>query len=251
MAETPMPAAFPHGEIVQLFDDVFFVTGSVRMSSPVPMSFSRNMTVVREGQDLILINTVRLDDRGLAALDEIGEVRHIIRIAGFHGMDDPFYKQRYGAKVWVPEGQRYARGIKPQPKSEDIYFYPDIEVNQNTELPIRGSMLYQLTTSRPPEALIVLDREGGIIVSGDCLQNWGSTDRYFSFLAKPMMKMMGFIKPYNIGPAWLRTAKPDVGEIRAILDLRFDHVIPAHGEPVIGSAKKHFRAAIEKLDLVG
>ncbi len=249
MAETVMPAARPHGEFVELFDNVFFITGSVHMSAPMPMSFSRNMTVIREGQNLTLINSIRLDDRGLAALDNLGSVVNVIRIAGFHGMDDPFYRDRYDAKILAVEGQSYARGIEPEPKSADIYFVPDVEMNQGSELPIRASSLYVLNTAKPPEALVVLDRDGGILVSGDCLQNWRATDQYFSFLAKPMMKMMGFIKPYNIGPAWLRVAKPDGREIRGILDLPFDHVLPAHGEPVIGNAKAHYRAAVEKIGI--
>ncbi len=247
MGEAVIPAARPHGELVELFNNVFFIAGSVRMSALVPMSFSRNMTVIREGQNLTLINSIRLDDRGLAALDKLGSVVNVIRIAGFHGVDDPFYKDRYNAKILAVEGQSYARGIKPEPKPADIYFAPDVEINQDSELPIQGSSLYVLHTAKPPEALVVLDRDGGILVSGDCLQNWGATDQYFSFLAKPMMKMMGFIKPYNIGPAWLRVAKPDGREIRGILDLPFDHVLPAHGEPVIGDAKERYRAAITKI----
>ena len=247
MIENSLPTAYPHGDLIQLFDDVFFVTGSVRMSTPVPMSFSRNMTVVREGHDLTLINSVRLDESGLDALGKLGKVRHVIRIAGFHGMDDPFYKQRYDADVLAIEGQTYAAGIEPEPTTDDIYFEADIEMNQDTQLPIEDATLYQFKTAMPPEGLSVLEREGGIVVSGDCLQNWHNTDRYFSFLARPMMRMMGFIKPYNIGPAWLRTTKPDISEIRAILDLRFNHVLPAHGEQVIGNAKQQFQTVIEKL----
>ena len=44
----------------------------------------------------------------------------MIRLAGFHGMDDPFYKDRYGAKVWVVKGHVYAKGFDaPKTKRED------------------------------------------------------------------------------------------------------------------------------------
>ena len=59
-----------------------------------------------------------------------------------------------------------------------------------------------------------------------------------------MMKRMGFLKPYNVGPGWLQFAKPSAREVRAILDIEFDHVLPGHGTAVIGGAKEKFRPAI-------
>ncbi len=237
----------PHGELKQLFDDVYIGTGGVRMSAPIPMSFSRNMAVVRDDGALTLINSVRLSDRGLAELDALGEVEHVIRLAGFHGMDDPFYKDRYGATVWAIKGQVYATGFDPSRSPDKVYFSPDVEIDKHTELPVRGAKLYQFKTSTPPEGLLILDREDGIIISGDCLQNWRRTDRFFSFFARPMMKMMGFIKPYNIGPGWLRLAKPEISEIQDILRLPFNHVLPAHGKEVIGNAKQCYQMTIERL----
>src|SRR5690242_10374266 len=101
----PLPAALPHGELRAILPDLYFVTGTLALPGFVPMRFSRNMTVVREGERLIVINSVRLDDAGLAELDKLGKVTDVVRLAGNHGMDDPFYKQRYGAKVWVVRGQ--------------------------------------------------------------------------------------------------------------------------------------------------
>ncbi len=242
------PPARPHGDIRRLFEDVYFVTGTARMVAPVPMTFSRNMAIVREDGVLTLVNSVRLDRGGLAALDALGEVNHVIRLAGFHGTDDAFYKDRYDATVWAIAGQKYTRGMDADPSPGDIYFRADEEITEDTTLPLSKAALYQFRTATPPEGLLMLEHEGGIIISGDCLQNWCRPDRYFSFLAKPMMRMMGFIKPYNIGPGWLRFAKPDPQEIRGILDLSFEHVLPAHGEEVIGNAKAHYRRTIDSLN---
>jgi hypothetical protein len=74
--------------------DIFFVTGTMRMPGPVPVSFSRNMTVVREAGRLVIINSLRLDEQSLRSLDALGKVTDVIRIAGFHGMDDPTRKLR-------------------------------------------------------------------------------------------------------------------------------------------------------------
>ncbi len=242
MPARPFPSALAHGELQELLPDVFFVTGTLAMPGPIPVRFSRNMTIVREGDRLVIINSVRLNDEGLAKLDTLGKVTDVLRIAGFHGMDDPFYADRYGAKVWTVAGQRYTAGFDS--KTTNTYFTPDIEMDASTTLPLAGARLH-VFGSRPPEALLVLEREGGIVVSGDCLQNWATTDAYFSWVGKVMMKRMGFIKPHNVGPAWFKEAKPPLDQMRGVLDLGFEHVLPAHGSPVIGGAKARWRPRIE------
>ena len=145
--------------------------------------------------------------------------------------------------MWALRGQLYGAGFK-KPRPDQIYLQPDVEVDATTALPLRGARLYLFTT-RPPEGLLLLEREGGILVSGDCLQNWQRADRYFSRLGGWMMRAFGFLKPHNLGPGWLRAAKPTAAEVRGVLDLPFQHVLPAHGEAVIGGAREAYRPVIE------
>jgi hypothetical protein len=243
MNPRPHPPALPHGEIREVFPNVFFVTGTISMAGPIPMRFSRNMTIVREGERLVLVNSVRLGEPGLAQLDKLGKVTDVLRLAAFHGMDDPFYKERYGARTWSLKGQRYVAGFD---SSAPPYHTPDVEMQDSTELPLSGAKLYTIAAT-PPEGLLLLQRDGGVLISGDCMQNWGSTDAYFSLLAKPMMRWMGFIKPHNIGPAWLKQTKPPVQQLLGLLDLEFDHVLPAHGTPAKIGAKSSYRPRIEAL----
>ncbi|MCA9587385.1 MAG: hypothetical protein KC657_18790 [Myxococcales bacterium] len=244
MPARPFPPAYPHGSLRELFPGIYFVTGSAVMPGPIPMRFSRNMTVVKQGDALTLIGSLRLDDAGLAALDALGKVEHVVRLAGFHGMDDPFYKDRYGAKVWVVKGHVYAAGFDaPKTPRGQGYFEPDVEMDATTELPIEGASLISFECTAG-EALLRLDRDGGILVAGDSLQNWGTVDRYFNLPASLVMRLMGFIKPHNVGPGWLRGAKPEIARVKAILDLDFEHVLPVHGEAVLGGAKEKYRPAI-------
>jgi len=240
----PFPRALPHGDITEVLPGIHFVTGGIALPGPLPVRFSRNMTIIREGGRLVLVNSVRLDDRGLAALDALGKVTDVIRLAANHGSDDPFYKDRYGAKVWVVTGQRYTAGFDTN--SPNTYFSPDVEADASTELPLAGARLHVIR-STPPEAVMILDRYDGVIVSGDCLQNWADVDPYFSFVGRHMMRLMGFIKPHNIGPGWLKQGKPPASDIRAILETPFSRVIPAHGSPVLGDARERYRPAIERL----
>ena len=240
----PFPPALPHGELREVLPNLFFVTGGIAMPGPLPVRFSRNMTVVRQGERLVLVNTLRLDDAGLAALDKLGKVTDVVRLAAMHGLDDPFYADRYGAKVWVVKGQRYTAGFNT--KAPKTYFTPDHEMDASTKLPIDGAKLYVFDSS-PPEGMLLLDMHGGVVISGDCLQNWATHDEFFSGLGRVMMKMMGFLKPHNIGPGWLRACKPPKQQLRGVLDLPFLNVLPAHGTPVIGNAVELYRSALERV----
>jgi hypothetical protein len=211
---------------------------------PGPMRFSRNMTVVQRGDRVVLVNSVRLDDAGLAALDKLGKVTDVIRLAANHGMDDPFYAERYGAQVWAVKGQRYTAGFSTS--RPETYFTPQHEMDASTALPIDGAKLIVIDAT-PPEGMLLLPDHGGTIISGDCLQHWATADEYFSWPARGVMRMMGFIRAYNVGPGWVKQCKPPKDQLRALADLPFANVLPAHGAPVIGNAAALYRPALERV----
>lgn len=235
------PPARPHGKIREVFADLFFVSGTMRMPGPVPVTFSRAMTLVRDAGRVAIVNSMRLDDEGLRSIDALGKVTDVIRLAGNHGSDDAFYKERYNAKVWAVRGSKYMPGFDAKAVA---YFEPDEWFDAASTLPLPNARVH-IFGSKPPEGLVVLERDGGIALAGDSLQNWESVDSYFNFPGSVMMRMMGFIKPCNVGPGWLSQCKPPADDLRAVLDLTFEHVLPSHGEPVIGGARDKFRAAIE------
>jgi hypothetical protein len=87
--------ALPHGRIEEVFPDVFFVTGTMKtVLMGAHWHFSRNMTIVRDGDALTLINTVRLDEPSLAELEKLGRVANVVKIGSLHGRDDAFYVSR-------------------------------------------------------------------------------------------------------------------------------------------------------------
>lgn len=244
MPSRPHPPAHPHGPLTEVFPDLFFVQGTTRFPGPVPVTCSRNMAVVRQGDELVLINSLRLDDAGLAALDALGRVKHVIRLAGFHGSDDPFYRERCGATVWAVKGQFYQSGFATEPDPAKVYFQADRELDETTALPLAAARLYRFGSVRPGEALLLLERDGGIVISGDALQNWVGPDPYFNWLGRWSMRAMGFFRPQNVGPGWLKQTKPSPEELLGVLDLPFEHVVPGHGELVRGRARELYRPAV-------
>ncbi|MCH2067161.1 hypothetical protein [Shimia sp.] len=223
------PSATPHGEITEIFPDIFHVTGSVDM---VPgMRISRAMTILRDGDALTLISPIRLSEEGLAALQALGQVTHIVKLGGYHlgaqnGLDDPFYVRRYGATLWALAGMDHKGGLKP-----------DHILQVGGEMPAPGLSLFTYETSTLPEGMFLLEREDGILITADSLQNWTKPDAFFSEIAAERMGQAGFFKPANIGPEWLRFCTPDPQEFNRVAALHFRHLLPSHGTPFLGSAK--------------
>jgi hypothetical protein len=244
MKHRPLPPARPHGQLREVFPDVFFVQGTMRFPGPVAVHVSRNMVVVRQGAELTLVNTLRLDEDGLAALSALGTVKHVVRLAAFHGSDDAFYKERFGATVWAVKGQFYAEGFDPAPNESKVYFRPDQVVDETTALPLAGARLYRFVSVPGGEALLLLEREGGIVIAGDSLQNWTAPDAYMNWPGRWALRLMGFLAPHNVGPGWLKQLKPAAEELEGILALPFEHVLPSHGDPVIGGAREKYRPAV-------
>lgn len=225
--------ALPHGAIQELFPDVFQVMGSIVMK-PF-FRFGRNMTIVRSGSSLTILNSVRLDEDGLRALEELGKVTHVIKLGAFHGVDDAFYVSRYGAAYHLIDGDDPPAGIE---RFEVI--------SEDTELPVPGASMFLFKTTSKPEGLLRLDREGGILVSCDALQNIPEPDMYCNLASKLVMRMMGFFHPHNIGPGWVKQAKPSAGDFERLRTIEFEHVLCGHGDPVIGEAKSKYAASIRK-----
>jgi len=224
------PPALPHGSLDEVLPGVHFVTGQMKMNAL--MAFDRNMTVVQHDGGLVVFNSMRLSDEGLAALDALGKVTDVVRIGAYHGRDDAFYVDRYGATLWAPEG--CSRDLDPKPLVE------------GAELPIPGAEVFCFRSTKKPECLVFLPLHGGLVIPCDALQNWlGPHPEYTSFAAKLFMRPMGFFRPTSPGAGWVKSEKPDMAEFQRLLDgWDFENLLPAHGAPVLGGAKAAYQANI-------
>lgn len=220
------PPALPHGEIEAIFPNVYFVTGTSRpIFQGMVWQFSRNMTIVKDGDDLTLINTVRLDDDGLRALDKLGRVRNVVKLGSFHGIDDAFYVDRYRARLWALPGMKHESGLPT-----------DVELRPGGSMPFPAVSLFVFETAKQPEGILLIEREGGILVACDSLQNWADTDRFFSAESAEQMRNIGFIKPANIGLGWRQAAEPKSSDFVRLSALPFRHLLSAHGTPLRDTA---------------
>ncbi len=221
------PDALPHGPLTEVMPETFFVTGTARPQfMGLSWQFSRNMVVLRRGHTLTLVNTVRLDEAGLAALDALGEVTTVVRLGAFHGLDDAFYLDR-------APGARYfgLAGAPPEgPRTPDVWLHPEAPP------PMPETQVFLFETTAVPEALLLLPTRGGTLVSCDSLQNWAEPDAFFDAESAERMRTFGFIAPANIGPGWRQAAQPEASDFARIEALPFRNLLPAHGTPLLGTA---------------
>ncbi|MCP4810227.1 MAG: hypothetical protein GY913_24125 [Proteobacteria bacterium] len=225
------PDVMAHGELTEEFPDIFWVQGTVRMAPG--MLTPRNMVVLRHEGDLTLLNTVRLDEDGLAALDALGQVKHLVKL-GSHGMDDPFYLDRYGASRWGCPG--VTSSSITHRLGEDVF-------------PVRWAEVFLFEQTLGGEGALLADRDGGVLLTCDAVQNWPDTEGC-SLLAKPITLAAGFTaRSPVIGPPWRRAMTPKGGSLRGDFDrlaaLSFEHVIGAHGKPLRGGAQAALVATVQ------
>lgn len=228
--------AYPHDEIETLYPDVYLLHGSIKMGPGMRMN--RNMIILKNSNELTLINPVRMSDDGLSKLDRLGEVKRVIRLGDFHGLDDPFYVNRYTCEFWAQAGQETYKSPLPTHQISNI-----------TDGPIPDSEFFIFESALYPEAALFLTGHK-LLITTDSVQFYGDWS-YFSWFTKVAFKLLGFKIGINIGPPWLKRVTPKQGTLKhdfvRLLNLDFTSIIGAHGQQLKTVAKKSLRDEVNKI----
>lgn len=228
------PDPLPHGPIEELFPDVFLVRGTFRMAPLV--SFARNMIVLREGTELTLVNAVRLDAAGEAALAELGTVKHLVKLGFFHTLDDPYMRSRFSPQFWAP--------VPKDARTEKLV--------DGAPGPLARASVFSFQRADDGEAaLLVTQPQGKLLITCDSVQSWADTAGC-SLLGGLTARAMGFVQPAKIGPIWLKhmtsgkplEMKPDFDRL---LEHDFAHLISGHGSLLRDDARGALRRSCARI----
>ena len=227
---------YPHGDIETITDDVFMVRGSIKLNAM--MRITRNMGLVKQGNELTLINPIRLDAAREEQLQALGTINHIMRLGPFHGVDDPYYVDKFGAKFWCqPGGEAY-----PEPAI-------DKELSADGDLPINDAQLFEFKQTKQPECALLLNRAGGILFTCDAIQHYGDYS-YNNLLARLLMPRIGFPRTTIVGPIWLKLMTKEGDsleqEFRQLLQWQFDKLLSGHGTLIEQGAHGAVQKAVDK-----
>ena len=228
--------AWPHSEIKQIFENIFFVTGTNKtVHEGVELQHSRNMIIVREEGRLSLINSVRLTEQGLKVLEELGQIDKVIRIGAFHGRDDAFYVEKYKAALWALPGMQDENDCPV-----------DVEFTEQGVQPFSDSSLVTFTTARFPEAIIHINQHEGILLSCDSIKNWVQSDDFFSQQTAEIYQEQGFFGQATISKIWQQAVGVSAVDFERLAKLSFKHLLSAHGEPLLGTADQDILKTIKQ-----
>lgn len=227
------PAVQPHGPLEELTDGIYWVQGTMRLGPGTRIN--RNMVVVRTGSELTLISPVRLSPKGEEALERLGQVKHVVKIGALHSLDDAYCIWRFGARYWALPGAEPCE-------------IPVHEVLRDDHLPVEDAQLFVFVATNEPEGALILNREGGVLITCDSVQNWPDTQRC-SLPAKWAVRAMGLTKrPAQIGPPWRSRMTPKQGSLepdfQRLVERDFKHLIGGHGAPLMDTAKDALEATV-------
>ena len=232
------PPAPDHLSPREIFPGLWYVSASHHQRPPPGLRYSRNMVVVCGADGLVLVNPVRLSSDAEAALLRHGPVRHVVRLGTYHGRDDAYYVETFGAQFWAAPGD-YRH---PLPASMR-------ELSEHSPGPIPGARAVVFHQATLPEAVLFMP-EHRLLLTCDSVQHYGR-DPLLSPLARLVMLPMGFFRPCVIGPLWRKAVTPDHGSLRPdferVLGLDFDNLISAHGTPKLGGAKAALARQVARL----
>jgi len=234
MSDTPI---YDHDPIEEIQPDIFMVRGCIKLNAL--MTITRNMAVVRHGGELTLVDPIRISPAEEKRLEELGTVKRILRLGPFHGVDDPYYAERYGAELWAPGHSE----SHPEPK-------PTIVFDAATELPFPDAELFCIQGLKQPEAMLLFRRGKGLLITCDAIQNYGDY-RFNNLFARLIMPFIGFPKTTIVGPMWVKMQTPEGGnlasEFRRLLELDFDQLLSAHGSLLETGAHEACERAVDKM----
>jgi len=228
--------AYPHDPIEEILPDVYLVRGSVRLNAL--MRITRNMAIVRHQGELSLVDPLRLNEEGERQLRALGDVKRILRLGPMHGLDDPYYVDRFEAELWTP-GESSTYPLPP----------PDRRLTPALELPFPDAELFCFEGTQQPECALLIRRAGGLLLTCDSIQHYGDY-RHNTLLARSVMPFIGFPRTTIVGPIWLKLMTPEGGSLRGeferLLTLEFDQLLSAHGSLLRSGAREAVRKAVAR-----
>jgi hypothetical protein len=234
------PPAERHLPLREVFPRVWLASSEVRqrLALGLTIRFGRNMVAVLADDGWVLFNPVRLSDAAEQQLLAQGPVRHAVRLGTYHGRDDAYVVERFGAQFWCVPG---------------VHEFPEPEgtkaITEGGPFPLPGATVVIFKAATRAECAVFVPQHR-LLLTCDSVQHY-ERDPMLSPLARVVMYPMGFFTPCVIGPLWLRWTTPSGRSQRAdferILALDFDHLIGGHGTPKLGGAKAALARNVARL----
>lgn len=192
------------------------------------------MTVIEAGDGLAVLNAARLSEDGHAELERIGPVKHLIKLSDSHGVDEPYFVDRYKPEVWTLDGVKSIAGTRR--------LGPDNPLSGGKVIALSGINGWR-------ECMYLAPQGGGTLIACDALQNHADMEGA-SFVARLITPLMGFKGGLIVAPMWRKYQKVSGLHVAAAFEpalaLSFANVVTGHGPALTYDASALVRGAVER-----
>jgi hypothetical protein len=215
-----------HGELTKILDDVYVVRGSFYLG--LGAMISRTMTIVKRGNDLTVINAVRVSEEAEAEIKKLGTVKNLVRMSEGHGCDDAYYLNTFKPTYWS------VKSFKPIAHGPPPDYTKALEEVGEVPIPDMKVILFK----NAAESVLWLPDGGGTVIACDLIQNNIETPPHTNWLGKQATYWMGFQGECKCVPIWRLINGTDQWEdCERVLAWEFNNLVSGHGEAKIGDAK--------------
>lgn len=115
-------------------------------------------------------------------------------------------------------------------------------------MPFSKCSLFVFETSKFPEGILCLERNGGILITCDSIQNITITDKYYSPETAQLFQAQGLVKPANISSIWLEATQTKASDFNRLMKtMQFRHLLSAHGETLKNQAYEQVTQTIQRV----
>lgn len=190
---------------------VHWTTHHEGIGAPVSSYFAPGLGVVLDPQ---------VPDGGLEALREHGTPQQVVLSTGLHARHAAEVAAAFDCPVRAPReaADRLAGRLEFEPFGDGDEVAP-------------GVTAVQVGALCPDEYALLVDVDGGALVLADAVLTYGGT---LAFVPDSLM---------GDDPETVKRGLTDA--LRGLLGRDFEHLLPAHGDPVVGSGKTALRAFLD------
>jgi hypothetical protein len=158
-------------------------------------------------------------EEGLDAFEGLGRPAHVVLSCRHHDRGHARFVEAFGADFHVSEhGVHEYEGERVEPYAVGDEIVPGIMALANGPI-------------APDDTILRLDVEGGALLFADSLVNYGG---------------VGFVPDSLIGDEPEQVRSDITERLRGLLDESFDHLLFAHGDPIVGGGHDELRDFVEQ-----
>jgi len=175
-----------------------------------------NSYALKTGEGVVFIDPLKVEPAVLQQIEALGEPIGIFLTNAHHDRDSDWFRKQYGIQIYAHE--------KAQ---ADCDTKIDVLVMDGERLP-GGVKAVHLPGSSASETAYHVKSGGGIILMGDTLLNQG--DKGLMLLPEP----------------YIEDKKQALKSLQRLLALNFKIITFAHGNPIVGNAKREITNFLKK-----